>query len=181
MMRFDSFGRTVLFGAIAAAGWIPWMLLVAPLMGTTTARAAYLIAVTAMYLAGLSATAPYRLMLVVATLVGAGLFAVVADTTSSLVVVLTVILGVGRSGFLSVAPAPQAVIREAMLLFGGLWLARFVGGATAIPTSGALWAFFLVQGLFFLMPRHREGNGRAQVDPFDAAYRRALSLLEERA
>lgn len=180
MMRFNSFGRTVLFGAAAAAGWIPWMLLAAPLMGTTAARAAYLIAVAAVYLAGVSATAPYRLIFAAATFVGAGLFAVVAGTTSSLVVVLAVIVGIGRSGFFYAAPLPQAVMRELILLFGGLFLARFVGGTAAIPTSGALWAFFLVQALFFLMPR-REGAARGRGDAFDAAYRRALSLLEERA
>jgi hypothetical protein len=181
MTRFDSFGRTVLFGAAAAVGWSLWMLLAAPLVGPAAARPIYLVAATAIYVGGLCRAAPQRLRMATATVVAAGIFAMLAQTTMSLAVGLAVILGVARSGFIHLAPAPRAVAREAMLLGSGLWLARFVTGAAMVPTAGALWAFFLVQGLLFLMPDSRaDAAPAARADAFDVAYRRALSLLDER-
>ena len=58
MMRANSFLRSVLFGAVAAAGWPLWLLLAFPTLGWSMAQALYLIAVTALYIAALAPSRP---------------------------------------------------------------------------------------------------------------------------
>jgi hypothetical protein len=130
------------------------------------------------YIAGLSRS-PRRLLLAVSTLIGAVVFTVSSGTTSSLVIFLAVALGLARSGFLFAAPAGGAVVRETILLGGGLLLARFTGGVSLIAMSAALWSFFLVQALFFMTPGCRAQAADSAVDSFDAAYGRAIALLDE--
>jgi len=60
MTRIDSFARSARFAAIAALGWIPWLLVAAPLLGGPAARTLYLVAVTALYAVGLASSARRR-------------------------------------------------------------------------------------------------------------------------
>src|SRR6266404_1773908 len=54
VMRWNTFTRSTLFAAVAAAGWLPWVLVAAPILGVSNARAFYLVGTTALYIAGLS-------------------------------------------------------------------------------------------------------------------------------
>jgi hypothetical protein len=57
--------------------------------------------------------------------------------------------------------------------------ARFLAAATPFATALAVWGFFLVQSVFFLVggvqPRREPGP---QPDPFEDAHARALALLD---
>jgi hypothetical protein len=62
MMRRNSFGRSLVFAALAAGFWLPWFAFVAPLAGGET-RSLYLVAVTAAYVASIAAS-PARAFIV---------------------------------------------------------------------------------------------------------------------
>ena len=179
MMRCNTFARSALFAAVAAAGWLSWVLVVAPLLGVWNARAVYLVGVTAVYVAGLSTQSKRRLPVALATLLVAAVVALIAHTTAELAIGLAAILGIARSGLLYRAAPARALATEVSLLLGGLVFARFLAAVSLPATALALWGFFLVQSLFFLVAgvRARAVSG-VHPDPFEEAQRRALALLE---
>jgi hypothetical protein len=179
MMRLDSFSRSAGFAALAALGWIPWLLVAAPLVGGAVARALYLVAVTALYTGGLAGSAPRRASVTIAVGLAGIALACIVPGMSMLCVALAVMLGTARSGFLHRANPIRAVAIEAALLVGGLVFARFLAGGTLLGIALALWGFLLVQSCFFLIggARARPVDGR-RGDPFDEAVARATGVLE---
>jgi hypothetical protein len=181
MMRWNTFGRSAVFAALAAAAWLPWVITVGPPIGVWQARALYLVAVLMLAVAGLGPPGRRRFSVALgAGVLGCGL-TVVATSTTELCLGLAVILGLARSAFLYRAAPARAVATEAMLLIGGLLFARFLAGPTLIATALALWGFFLVQSCFFLVGGvHARAHEAGHVDPFEHAYQRATALLERR-
>jgi hypothetical protein len=177
-MRYNTFPRTVAFSAIAALGWVPWLILTAPIVGTWNARALYLIAVLTLYVAGIAGFPAMRLRVALATgLAGVGV-ALVSASTTELVVGLVLVLGVARSAYLYSTAATQAVIREVILLSSGLLLARVLAASPG-STGLALWGFLLVQSFFFLLPvTEARAASKRYPDPFEEAHRRALAILD---
>jgi hypothetical protein len=179
MMRCDTFVRSALFAAVAAAGWVPWVMLSGPLVGVWTARAVYLATITAVYIAGLSPPGFLRITLALAAGLVGGVLVLAAHTTAELAIGLAAILGVARSGFLYQAALGRALAIEVPLLAAGLLLARFLAAASLPSTALALWGFLLVQSCFFLVAAARvRAVGGRHSDPFEDAYRRAVGLLE---
>ena len=179
MMRWNTFGRSVAFAAIGAAGVIPWLVLARPLVGADSALAGYLVLVTAGYLAGLAPQRRQSLAaLLIATLVGCAL-ATVARSWTELTLGLAAVLATGRSAFLYRASSARAAVIEAVLVGTGLLFARFLAGPSPRALMLALWGFLLVQSVYFLVAgvRMREPSGRRR-DPFEEAYDRAVGLLE---
>lgn len=180
MMRCNTFARSALFAAVAAAAWPPWVFVVAPLLGVWNARALYLVGVTAVYLAGLSPQARRPSPVALVTVLVAGVVALIARTTAELAIGLAAILGIARSAFFYRAAPARAAATEVTLLVGGLVFARFLAGVSLLATALALWGFFLVQSLFFLVAGVRaRAVSASHPDPFEEAQRRALALLEE--
>ena len=178
-MKIDGFGRSAGFAALAALAWFPWIFVAGPVLGGWCARAAYFGAVTVAYLAGLAAGPARRLRTVVLAGLAALAVALAARTTMDVVLGLGVVLAAARSVFLAPSAPARAVVLEVALVLGGLWFARLVGGGTLAGTALAIWAFFLMQSLFFLVARTAPASrSTADVDPFDEACRRALVLLE---
>jgi hypothetical protein len=178
MIRCDTLPRSIVFAALAAIGWVPWAMFAGPFIGAWAARALYLIGVLALYVSGLTRAGVNRLRVPVIVAMAAGGVALVAGSTTALVIGLAVVLGVARSGFVYPAAPSRAVVREAILLGGGLLLARLLTAAPLMTSTGlALWGFLLVQSFFFLLPRERP-NAMPQPDPFEEAHRRALALLD---
>jgi hypothetical protein len=178
MIAWNSFVRSTSFAALAAGAWLPWLVVIGPVLGGRRALALYLVVVTIVYVAGLG---PRRMLLLAA---GAGvlgaLLAAVAHAPGELVLGLGVILGTLRSGVLYRAAPARAVLTEGALVGGGLLFARLLAGPNAVGVMLAVWGFFLVQSAFFLVggvrARRRVAMGR---DPFEDAQARALALLEE--
>jgi hypothetical protein len=101
----------------------------------------------------------------------------VARDTGELAIAFAAMLGIARSACLYPAAPARAVLRELVLLVGGLLFARFLIGAAVPSTALALWGFFLVQSCFFLIAGAPQRAPVGQLDPFDEAHRRALNLL----
>ena len=61
---------------------------------------------------------------------------------------------------------------------GGLVFARFLFGPTVTALVLALWGFFLVQSLYFLLGGKHAPSLARHPDPFQDAYARATALLD---
>jgi hypothetical protein len=181
MIRWNSFPGGVAFAAVAALGWMPWLLVAGPLLGLAGARVVYLIAVAAFYVAGLSSRRTRRLTAALGAVAAGVALAFIARSTNEVVLGLAGVIGIVRSGFLHRRAPAQAVALEVCLLGGGLVLARFLAGIAPPATAFAVWGFLLVQSFFFLGGGDRAGRVRAShVDPFEEAFRRATQLLGEK-
>jgi hypothetical protein len=178
-MRCNSFARGVVFAAVAAAGVLPWLALARPLIGGPPALAAYLVAVTALYLACLTPQPSRRgAVLAAAILLGCGI-AFATYSARALVVGLAVLLAGMRSGILYRVPAARAVVVEGILVGSGLLFAAFLAAGSPLAVMLALWGFLLIQSLYFLVggTQARDTGGR-HPDAFEDAYARALALLD---
>ena len=179
MMRWDSFGRSAAFAAVAALAWIPWLVVIGPVAGPATARTLYLIAVTAAYVGGLGERIARRLPVALLTAIAGCGLAVVGRDQTVLCLGLGVVLAVARSVFLYRSAPARAVMTEAALTGGGLLFARLLTARSPLGTVLPIWGFFLVQSCFFLVAgvRERRADG-GHPDPFEAAHARAMEVLE---
>lgn len=181
-MGWNTFGRSAVFAAAAGCGVMPWLLVVAPLLGVRGALAFYLVAVTAAYV---TAIAPaLRRGLGAGVMVGilGGGFAVAAHPLPELALGLALLLALARTSFLYRARPGRALALEVALVAGGLLFARCLAGSSLLSVMLALWGFLLVQSVFFLVGGIRERHtGAVRRDPFDAAYERASALLDRLA
>ena len=176
-MRWNTFARSATFAAVAAAGWVPWALVVAPILGLRNAGTLYLVGLLSCYVAGLSPRGRRRVAAV--TGLAALALACAAGTIIELSIGLAVLLGITRSGFLFRAAPTRAVLTEAVLLVGGLLFARFLGGPSLASMALAIWGFLLVQSVFFLVAGRRARKlGERQGDGFEEVYRLATALLD---
>src|SRR5262249_3089237 len=153
MMRLDSFARSALFAAGAAALWPAFAMTAAPFVGWRPALAIYLAGVTTLYVTGLGAAGGPRHRAIALTAGAAVAFAAFAHTTAELAVALAAVLGCVRSALLYRTRPARAVATEVALLAGGLMFAGFLAGPSVLSIAVALWGFFLVQRLFFLVAR----------------------------
>jgi hypothetical protein len=183
-MRTHAFRRSLGFAALAALAWPACALALHAGLGLDGrgALSLYLVALTGLYPCAL---APQRARGLAAGLVGvalAAVFVAVGRTPGAVALGAATALGVARSGLLVRRRAARALATEVAFLGGGLLLAACVAAPGLLGTALALWAFFLVQGVFPLVggtpPR---GASTAAVDAFERARARALALLEEAA
>jgi hypothetical protein len=179
-MRWNSFARSLVFAAVAAAGYAPFSMLVSSRLDAGTALATYAVAAVAVYLVGLASTLRRGVgAALLAALLGAGVLAV-TDSTREGVIGAALVLSLCRSGVLYRAPFARALLLEALLLVGGLGLARHLVGPSTLSLVLAVWGFFLVQGVFFLVAGVSEKRSAPEVlDPFEAARAQVLAILEE--
>lgn len=177
-MRWNTFGRSAVFAAVAGCGVMPWLLVAAPLLGVRGALSFYLVTATAAYAMAVAPSLRRGLgaSVLIATLGGA--LAACARGLPELALGLAVLLALARTGFLYRRRSGRAVAVEIGLVAAGLLFARFLAGSSLLSVMLALWGFLLVQSVFFLLGGGGEREDAARRDPFDAAYERANALLD---
>jgi hypothetical protein len=180
MMRWNGLGRSLLFGAFAAAAFIPFAIIATPLFGWSGAVAAYAIVSAAVYLSGLGPTLRQGLAASLLLGLGVGAIAVVAPSHRDVVLAAALALGVLRSGLLYRSRFARALAIESALGCGGLLIAGQIFDGSVVSTALAVWAFYLVQSVFFAVGGITLRCDRPDdVDPFEAARARALALLDD--
>ena len=178
-MRWNTFGRSAVFAALAGIGILPWIVLAGPMLGMRWALAVYLVTLTATAVVGAAPSLRRGLgVSVMVTLLG-GCLAVTTHTLPALALGLAVLFAMARGVFLYRLRPARAVAVEVALVGGGLLFARFLAGPSLISLVLAVWGFLLVQSVFFLVGgvRVRE-RAVPQQDPFDTAHERARALLD---
>lgn len=79
-------------------------------------------------------------------------------------------------------PGPaRGLVVELGLVVGGLLFARFVNFPGPLGAAFSIWAFFLLQSVFFLLPSSEPKRAEPvpDLDPFDRARARVMTLLED--
>ena len=178
-MRWNGFGRSLLFAALAAGAFPIFQLVASPVLGRAAALALYLLGIAALYAAGL---APRRSRAAaafgIASALGACVF-LLAPSAATVAGGAALTIGVCRSGVLYRSRPARALLTETCLLAGGLGLSRFLAGPEPLEIALAIWGFLLVQSVFFLIGGVAARADRpAGLDPFELARARALALLE---
>jgi hypothetical protein len=173
-----AFAKSLVFAALAAAALPLWLLLARPILGADRAIGAYFILAAAAYL-GTIAPARSRALAVavIATALG-GFAALILRAHGELLLVLGVLVAVARSGFLYRCAPARAVLIEAIVAGGGLLFARFLFGPSVAALVLAVWGFFLVQSVYFLLGGRYAPVLARHPDPFQDAYGRAIALLD---
>jgi hypothetical protein len=178
-MRWDGFSRSVAFGAAAAAAYVPFALAIGPALGRQGALFAFLALLIPFYLTGIGLT---RRRGVAAAVLATGI--IVATTVSYAtvregLVVVALALGLARSGLAQPGTFVRSVVLETLLFVGGLSVASVLVGSSTLSVAIALWGFFLVQSVFFLVAGPRSSSSQGSIDPFDEAHDRATAILDD--
>jgi hypothetical protein len=175
----SGFARTLLFGAVAALGVPAVRLLVAPVLGSGLAFSLYWVGLAIAYLFWIAGS--LRRGVGAAALASAGglVLLAIAPGASFAAAGATLLVAAIRSGFLYRAPQPRLVVLEALLLVGGLLVAELLAAPGVLGLALAVWGYFLVQSLYFLLARPRPRSAAEPGDPFERARERLECLLDE--
>jgi len=178
-MRWNGFSRSVWFGAAAAAAFAVFGVTLAPRIGLEWALVVFGACVVPVYLFGLAPTRRRGVSaaLFAAALIGGASLLDVSPRESLLVAAIA--LGLGRSGIAHPGPFARSVWIELFLLFGGWSVAGLLLAGSTPSVVLAVWGFFLVQAVFFLLPRTRPTSPGAAIDAFDEARDRANAILDD--
>jgi len=178
-MRWNDFGRSLVFAAVAAAAAVPYWLAIAPALGWNTALSSYAVLSTSAYLAGVGRSLRQGLGAALLAFALGSAAAVLAPSPREALAAAAVLLGLCRSGLLYRARFGRAVVAESVLLVAALGLANHLLAGSPFSAVLAVWGFFLVQSAFFLI-----GATDARVerpvgaDPFEVAVARVGEILE---
>lgn len=188
MRGWATLPRSLVFAAAAGLAAPLFVALTRPVVGGANALSLYAIAVAAVYVFGL-ATRPGLGLGAASGLVLPTLALWLFGASPGEVAFLSAgLIGVMRSAWLRRDRRPEAGFArafaiEAVLVGLGLGLGAWTGQGAFFPVAMGVWSFFLVQSAFFLVggPAALEARMAAprDVDPFEAAVRRAWSLLEK--
>lgn len=186
--RSGGFASSLVFAAFAALITVPFLMM-ANSFGSL--RFAVGIGCLALVVGYVFVIAPSWSRGVRTALVAAGIgivVVVIAPTKGAAVVGTIFVIGVLRSGFLYRSRPGRALVIETLLLSVGVLLAGILASSGYAPgytagvlrTALAVWGFFLVQSLFFVIggvaQRAAESDG---VDPFVKAREQAMRLMED--
>ena len=173
------FARTLVFGALAALGVPAAWLLLAPVLGSSLLLSLYWTGLAIAYPAWIAGS--LRRGLAAGALAGFGALVLLAFLPGPPVAALgtALLIAAVRSGFLYRAPQPRLLVLEALLLVGGLGVANALASPGVLGEALAVWGYFLVQSLYFLVARPRPRAATPGGDPFERASERLERLLNE--
>jgi hypothetical protein len=180
MPRWDSFGRSLVFAALAAAGLPVAVTFGGPIFGGSAAARSYLIAAAGIYAIGLcpdrsrraAALATAVLVGVILALLPLDLRATAVGAAGMIAFVRGVVLANGRRPL-------RALASEVVFAAAGLAAAAHFARGGLVALCLAIWGYFLVQSGWFLIGDGAVGPGVLERDPFDRARARLLRLLED--
>jgi hypothetical protein len=149
-------------------------------VGSVDVLVFYLGSCTIAYAALLGSTPRRAVRNAAAALVGTLLVVMLTSGLVGLAIGLAGVLALVRSGLEHPMKPTRGFVIETLLVGLGLGFAFWVSWPGWLGNAAGLWAFSLVQSLYFLVPGR--GHGRAEPDagdPFESARERLLGLLED--
>jgi hypothetical protein len=179
-MRLNGLTNSLCFGAAAAIAFVFAQHVGAPLVGSVNVLVFYLAGCTIAYAALLGSTPRRAVRNAAAAFMGTILVVIVTNGLVGLAIGLTSVLALVRSGLEYPTKWARGLVIETLLMGLSLGFASWVASPGWLGDAAGLWAFSLVQSLYFLVPGR--GRRRAETgvgDPFERARERLLGLLEE--
>lgn len=178
-MRWNHFHGGVVFAAVAGLGCVPFTMALTSRVGVADALAAYALLTSVIYVGGVSVGPRRGWTAALAAGALALLVWMLPATPRESILAAAGILAVTRSALACPGRGARGWAVEAMLGALGLLFAAVFAGASPLGLGLAIWSFYLVQSVFFLVGGAREPAERhVDVDPFDAAHARVVSLIE---
>jgi len=169
MLRWNGFGRSLLFAAAAAAGLPVAVTFAAPWLGSASVLKLYLLAVAGCYAVGLGdRPGPRRRAAIAATAGGAVVAALPLDLAGT-ALCAAALVAVCRSGLHHRQLPLRAFAIELGLGAAGLAAAAFLASGGLRAMALAVWGYFLVQSAYFLIGGRSPRAGGEPVDPFERA------------
>jgi hypothetical protein len=179
MLRLDSFARSLVFAALAAAGLPVAVTFAGALIGAEGAARLYLIAGAGIYAVALCHDRSRRVAaLAFAAFAGAVLALLPLDLRATAVGAAGIVAFV-RGIVLAEGRTLRALAIEAVFAAAGLAAAAHFARGGLFALCLALWGYFLVQSGWFLIGGRAAGAGEPARDPFDRARARLERLLED--
>lgn len=170
--------RTWGFGVVAALGTVAWQSALRWLLDPSWCFAVYALVCACAFPVAVAPSLRSAALALALSLPLALVAALVAPDAATAVFCAALVAALGRAVLYRARPA-RALSIELALLGLGFVAAQLVGGTGPFGLALGLWSYCLVQSLFFLLvtPEPRV-VATPPGDPFDAAYRSALGLLE---
>jgi hypothetical protein len=178
-MRWNDFSRSLLFAAVAAAGFAPFAMLTTPWLSVSWALALYALACGPLYLSGLGSSRRRGVRSALLAAVLGGVALLVAGSPREAIVLAAVIAGLVRSGVVYHRPLARAALIEAGLLGVGLGVAQLLIASSTLSIVLAIWGFFLVQSVFFLVGGARRERSTRGGDAFERAVDQVNAILRD--
>ncbi len=181
-MRGHSLLGSLVFALVTALGSIPWMMTAGRLLGGPPALGIYCLVAMVLYVVCIAES--WSRGVTIGALAGglALLVGMLTPMPAGAVVGGGLILAIARSGFLYRGKPARVLVVEGLLVGGGLLFARAPAEGSLLATALAIWSFFLVQSLFFLIGGMRKRRSEEVAgDPFERARQQALALMDEPA
>ena len=169
----------LLFAAIAGLATVAYSLIAPPLFGFSTAWLWWCLFLTVRYLVAIAPNLGRALRIgMLAGAIGVGI-CVVAPGEGAALLGIAMLLGLMRSGFLF----PRRLARSVAVELGLAGLSGLLAGSLAGPSSLSLgiavWGFFLVQSLFFVIGGIQVRRPDGAEDAFAKARREAMRVMED--
>jgi len=179
MLRWDGFGRSLLFAALAAGGLPVAVTFGGPLIGSAASVRCYLLLIAVCYAVGMSAERSRRLVAFGMASVAAFVLAILPLGLPGTAIGAAAIIAVARSAIAQRHRTLRACAIEATLGIGSLGVASFLASGGLLALCLALWGFFLVQSAYFLIGGRAPRRDSAPRDPFERARQRLERLLDD--
>jgi hypothetical protein len=147
--------------------------------GVGDALAAYALLTSVIYVGGVSAGPRRGWIAALAAGVLSLAVWMLPTTPGESILAAAGILALTRSGLACPGRGARVWATEAVLGTLGLGFAATLAGSNLLWLGLAIWTFYLVQSVFFLIGGARAGaEHEEEADPFDVAHARAVSLIE---
>jgi hypothetical protein len=168
-----------LFAAFAGLATVAYSLAAPPLFGFRTAWLWWCLFLTVSYLVAIAPNLARGLPIgFLAGAIGVGI-CLIAPGKGAAMLGMTMLLGLMRSGFLFPRRLPRAVAVELGLAGVSGLLASSLAGPSSLSLGIAVWGFFLVQSLFFVIGGIEVWRPGVTEDAFDKARREATRMMED--
>jgi len=181
MLRWNGFGRSLIFAAAAAAGLPVAVVFAGPAIGAGLTVKLYMLTAAGCYASGLGdRPGPRRAAWALAAAAGLLAASLPLGLTGT-AVCATALIAVCRGGLQRQALPLRAVVIELALGAAALGAAAFLASGGLRGLALAVWGYFLVQSAAFLIGGRRAGGPQPAEDPFERARARLERLALDTA
>jgi hypothetical protein len=178
MARWDSFGRSLVFAALAAAGLPVAVTFAGAVFGGEQAARLYLIGAASIYAIGLCGDRSRRVAAFAASACAGTILALLPLDLRATAIGAAGIVAFARGVVLPESRSLRGFVCEALLATAGLAVAAWFARGGLLALCLACWGYFLVQSGYFLCGASTR-DAAPPRDRFDQARARLLRLLED--
>lgn len=177
-MRGATFVGSLAFAVVAGLAAVAGVLLTGPVLGRSLALALCAAASVVLYLLTIAPSWGAGVRAAALAAVAIAMLSVALPMPGAILLGVGAALAVIRSGLLHRSTPGRSLVIEVGLVSVGLAFARGLYGPGHLDPGLAVWGFFLVQSLFFLVGERARSSSQTEADPFEHAVQRMQEVLD---